>query len=147
MTIDSFSGEYAFLSNFYPCSLDPVLGVYPQTVEHAFQAAKAGNQSQALSILRAPTPAKSKAYGRAVARPADWDARRLKVMFALVSQKFSQLNPSLVTLLLATGDRPLIEGNHWNDTFWGVCKGVGENHLGKLLCDRRQLLRATWVLS
>jgi len=40
--------------------------------------------------------------------------------------------------LLETGDRELIEGNYWKDTFWGVYKDPlghkhGLNHLGKLL--------------
>lgn len=39
----------------------------------------------------------------------------------------------LSEMLEATGDAELIEGNHWGDTFWGVCNGVGQNNLGKLL--------------
>ncbi len=31
----------------------------------------------------------------------------------------------------------LIEGNHWNDTFWGICNGNGENNLGKILMKIR----------
>ena len=31
----------------------------------------------------------------------------------------------------------IVEENTWGDTFWGVCKGVGENHLGKLLMEIR----------
>jgi predicted NAD-dependent protein-ADP-ribosyltransferase YbiA (DUF1768 family) len=34
----------------------------------------------------------------------------------------------------------LIEGNWWGDTYWGVCNGVGENHLGKLLMKIRDYL-------
>ena len=34
--------------------------------------------------------------------------------------------------VLATGDA-LVEGNAWNDTFWGVCRGRGQDHLGRLL--------------
>lgn len=34
----------------------------------------------------------------------------------------------------------LIEGNYWHDTYWGVCEGVGENHLGKLLMEIRNEL-------
>jgi predicted NAD-dependent protein-ADP-ribosyltransferase YbiA (DUF1768 family) len=40
-------------------------------------------------------------------------------------------------MLKATGDEELVEGNWWNDTFWGVCNGVGENNLGKLLMKIR----------
>lgn len=31
----------------------------------------------------------------------------------------------------------LIEGNHWGDTYWGVCYGQGLNHLGKTLARVR----------
>jgi hypothetical protein len=40
-------------------------------------------------------------------------------------------------LLLDTSDKVLIEENNWNDTFWGVCNGVGENNLGRLLMQVR----------
>ena len=35
----------------------------------------------------------------------------------------------------------LIEGNVWNDTFWGVCNGKGHNHLGKILMKVRDEIR------
>jgi predicted NAD-dependent protein-ADP-ribosyltransferase YbiA (DUF1768 family) len=34
----------------------------------------------------------------------------------------------------------LIEENTWGDTFWGICKGQGENHLGRLLMQIRDEL-------
>jgi predicted NAD-dependent protein-ADP-ribosyltransferase YbiA (DUF1768 family) len=40
--------------------------------------------------------------------------------------------------LLDTGTQTLVEGNWWGDVFWGVCKGVGSNHLGKLLMKLRK---------
>lgn len=43
--------------------------------------------------------------------------------------------------LLATGSAELIEGNVWNDTFWGVCRGRGQNHLGRILMEVRDGLR------
>ena len=42
--------------------------------------------------------------------------------------------------LMDTGDAELIEGNNWNDTFWGVCNNAGENNLGKLLMKIRAAL-------
>jgi predicted NAD-dependent protein-ADP-ribosyltransferase YbiA (DUF1768 family) len=53
----------------------------------------------------------------------------------LSRQKFS--HPELRQKLLDTGSCTLVEGNTWGDTFWGVCDGVGENHLGKLLMTIR----------
>jgi len=43
--------------------------------------------------------------------------------------------------LLATEDWELIEGNTWNDSFWGVCQRKGENHLGKILMKIRKELQ------
>jgi predicted NAD-dependent protein-ADP-ribosyltransferase YbiA (DUF1768 family) len=49
----------------------------------------------------------------------------------------------LESLLLKTGDLELIEGNTWNDKFWGVDlkTGKGENNLGKILMEVRTQLR------
>ena len=59
-------------------------------------------------------------------------------MYQILKSKFQ--NPELSKLLLETGDCELIEGNTWGDQFWGVCKGVGENNLGKLLMKVREEL-------
>ena len=70
---------------------------------------------------------------------ADWEVIKVDMMFNLVYDKFSK-NPYLRDLLLLTKDFELEEGNNWGDTFWGVCDGVGENHLGKILMDVRTYL-------
>ena len=134
--IDSFSGPYRFLSNFYPAPvlLDNVL--YPST-EHAFQAAKTtGDRSAFLK----GTPTDAKRLGRRVALRPDWEAIKIDVMLDLLRQKFN--GGGLRTKLLATGDAELIEGNMWGDRFWGVYRGVGENHLGRLLMRVRAEIAA-----
>jgi hypothetical protein len=35
-------------------------------------------------------------------------------------------------------DARLVEGNTWNDRYWGVCRGVGQNKLGHLLMKLRE---------
>ena len=47
---------------------------------------------------------------------------------------------SIGTKIVDTEDMELIEGNSWGDTFWGVCDGVGENNLGKVLMRVRDRL-------
>ena len=64
---------------------------------------------------------------------------RIDIMTALVTQKFNR-HIDLRKKLLATGDEELIEGNWWGDTFWGVCRGKGDNHLGKILMEVRSKL-------
>ena len=61
---------------------------------------------------------------------------KIDIMRQVLKSKFTQ-NPELKAKLIATGDAELIEGNNWNDRFWGVCRGVGQNHLGKLLMEVR----------
>jgi ribA/ribD-fused uncharacterized protein len=133
--IDSFSGHYSFLSNFHPSPI--VYGglVYP-TVEHAFQAMKTSDHAMRRKISDASGPRVAKTLGRSVELRPDWDDIKLNVMRLFVTRKFTE-STTLGTRLIATGDAELIEGNHWNDIFWGVCGGVGENHLGKILMEVR----------
>ena len=137
MSIESFSGEYRFLSNFWPClvALDGTL--YP-SVEHAYQAAKTLDPEERASVRNADGPYKAKKAGRAVILREDWGDVKLDVMADLVYQKFQ--HPELREKLLATGNQELIEGNHWKDFFWGVCNGKGQNHLGRILMDVRSQL-------
>ena len=70
----------------------------------------------------------------------DWDTyKKFMLMKRLLKMKFAI--PELKEMLLATGDEELVEGNYWHDTIWGVCDGVGENHLGKMLMEIREDLR------
>jgi ribA/ribD-fused uncharacterized protein len=141
--ISSFSGEYRFLSNFYPAPVSVDIGGQPMssaTSEHVYQAAKTTDREEQLALLRAPTPGAAKSLGRHVKLRSDWTEIRLEIMEKIVRAKFWQ-NPHLARKLVATGDQKLVEGNRWNDTFWGVCRGVGENHLGKILMRVREELR------
>lgn len=61
-------------------------------------------------------------------------------MEGLIRQKFSN-DEALKNRLLATGEQDLIEGNTWGDHFWGVCRGEGQNTLGKILMIVRKELR------
>lgn len=137
--IDSFDGEYHFLSNFYLCEIDYKGITYPST-EHAFAAAKSDDKQHKLYCSNPDiSPGQAKRAGRNCQLINDWDNIRLQVMEDLLNIKFS--DPTLRQLLLDTGDQELIEGNWWNDKFWGVCNGVGENHLGKLLMKVRNNIK------
>ncbi len=130
MKINKFTNEFAFLSNFFP---SPVVfeGVeYPST-EHAYQAAKSTNPDIRLSIKNLKTPGQAKRRGQKVELRVDWEQVKIQVMEQLVTLKFQ--DPELKSMLLATQGCDLEEGNTWGDTFWGTCRGVGSNHLGKIL--------------
>lgn len=136
--INSFSGEYAFLSNFYPCDMH-FAGEDYFSVEHAYQASKTTNQLERMHIKRASSSADAKKRGKKVTLRENWEAIKLETMRGFLQEKFS--HPALAQKLLDTGDEELVEGNWWNDTYWGVCKGRGENHLGKLLMEIRNDIR------
>lgn len=138
MTIVEFRGEYRFLSNFYPAEVELDGKEYP-SVEHAFQAAKTLNPLSRARIHVCETAGGAKRLGKTVPLREDWEEVKIDVMTNLVTQKFSR-HPELKEKLLATGDRELVEGNWWGDTFWGVCRGTGENHLGKILMQVRDWL-------
>lgn len=135
--IDKFDGEFAFLSNFYPCTVHDGKLTFPST-EHYFQAMKTLDMVERINISRAATPGESKKMGRSVKLRPDWEEVKLSVMETALRQKFA--DPELAAKLKATGDEELVEGNWWNDTYWGVCRGVGENNLGKLLMKIRSEL-------
>lgn len=133
--INSFRGSYEFLSNFYPATVE-YEGLFYPTVEHAFQAAKTVSVYQRAGILGRSTPALAKRMGRQVTLRPNWEDIKIRIMESLVRQKFR--DKELKEKLLATGNEELIEGNWWGDTFWGVCRGEGHNHLGKILMKTRE---------
>ena len=63
---------------------------------------------------------------------------KVSVMEEVLRAKFAQ-NQNLLQKLLATGEALLVEGNDWQDTFWGfdVNLGYGVNMLGQLLMRLR----------
>lgn len=128
--IDSFDGDYRWLSNFIPNSLG-------YSVEHAYQAAKAKYPQDSQLILSAPTPGKAKRYGKRIEVRDDWNEVKLLVMDSCVRIKFLD-DDEFCKKLADTNDIPLIEGNNWSDTYWGVCDGKGENNLGKILMSVRE---------
>lgn len=131
-----FRGEYEFLSNMYPCDININGTVYP-CAETAFQAIKCALPEEAKKIAKLPG-LEAKNLGRRIKMRADWNSYRLVAMNDIVTAKFMQ-HPDLMKKLKAiSGD--IVENNTWGDKFWGVCNGVGENHLGKILMDLRDFL-------
>lgn len=139
MPINMFRGEYAFLSNMYEC---PVLyeGIIYKSAEAAFQAAKTLDRNERLEFTLL-SPAEAKRKGRKIHLRTDWNEIRVQVMKRVVWNKFTQ-NARLAHMLLQTGNQELIEGNTWNDRFWGVDlrTGIGQNQLGQILMQVRMHL-------
>jgi ribA/ribD-fused uncharacterized protein len=118
-------------------------GVEYPTAEHAYQAAKVSSHNIKINIRDCPTPSAAKEYFDTYTIDPDpgWTLeKKLAIMEEILLIKFGGKEPLLTRALLATGDANIIEGNNWNDGFWGVCNGVGENHLGRILVKIREAL-------
>jgi len=134
--IESFRGEYRFLSNFWYAKT-VYKGIEFPTSEHAYQAAKSIDERMWRYFATLETPGEAKRCGKMINCRPDWEGVKVDIMFALLASKFS--DTSLMDKLVATGDAELIEKNSWGDVFWGVCQGVGKNWLGKLLMSIRNI--------
>lgn len=139
--IDKFEGQYRFLSNFAPAEIF-YHGVRFQTLEHAYQAAKAKTESDFWKFTRCGSPGEAKKLGRTIEVREDWEEIKVALMATLVAQKFGQRH--FGSLLLATNPDKLVESNLWHDNFWGNCSCakclhiVGKNYLGKILMEVRR---------
>lgn len=129
--IDRFTGEYEFLSNFYENAPLEYKGLHYTNSEAAFHAQKTLDPEKQKEFTTL-NPGESKKMGRSLELRPDWEDVKLDIMYEVCKAKFTQ-NPSLKERLIETGDAELIEGNTWYDQYWGVCDGVGENHLGIIL--------------
>lgn len=136
--IKGFFNEYRFMSNFHFVEVE-YDGMTYRTTEHAYQAAKFADPVMRYTIQQLARPGDARKYGQAKGMREDWEQVKYDIMYDLNLQKYA--DPELGRLLLATGDAYLEETNWWGDVYWGVCKGVGQNNLGKILMDIRAGLR------
>ena len=134
-----FKDDYRFLSNFHIQELKDENGVLWPTSEHWYQAEKFVESELREKIRLCATPKESRYLGRRFTMRPDFDDIKLEVMRKILKVKFAN-GTELANKLIATGEAYLEETNWWKDSFWGVCKGVGQNNLGKLLMERRKEL-------
>ena len=139
MAIRGFNGPNRFLSNFYAVEFD-FEGMSWPSAEHAYQAMKTldGNLRERIQAL--DTPGKAKRLGKSIQLRNNWENIKRDKMLQILRAKFAE-GTLMAAKLLATEDEQLIEENYWGDTYWGVCRGVGENHLGRILMLVRAELR------
>lgn len=134
--ISRFTKEtgFDFLSNFFPSTIRFDGKLYP-TVEHAYQASKSKDEKIREVIRNAKSPWEAKKLGQGIVVRDDWDFVKVEIMRLLIKEKFE--NPFLGHRLIKTEGYTLVMDNKWNDRFWGVCRGTGENWLGKILMQVR----------
>jgi ribA/ribD-fused uncharacterized protein len=142
--VPEFRGEYKFLSNYDQHEPFEWRDITFTSGEQAFAYAKTfcamTSMAQTwggLAILEAKTPGEAKKIGRSVEIDvAEWDRRKIFYMREITHAKFSGVT-GYAGKLINTGAMMLVEGNDWNDTFWGRCNGKGFNTLGVILMEER----------
>lgn len=148
--------RFGGLSNMAPAYPVFVSGTRVLTTEHLYQCCRFPNHPEIQKeILKEKSPMsakmKSKPHRKEHAR-LDWEGTdgqgvQVEVMRWCLHLKLSQNWARFRTLLLETGDRPIVEESH-NDRFWGAVESkdsssilVGQNVLGSLLMDLRDRVR------
>lgn len=161
-----FKDEKRYLSNMFECPVtfsgtDKLKRKFPEvkfddntypSSEHLYQALKTESQEWSDELLSIEDPHKTKTLARKKLTTVpnlidntylireDFHQIKVKLMFLVVYLKFTQ-NPVLAQQLMDTSNEELIEKNYWNDTFWGTCDDIGENNLGIILMQLREIFQ------
>lgn len=143
--IFGFFGHYRFLSNMWPQEVLYETDWYPSN-ENAYQAAKFRKSHRSLFLTCTPQEAKRLGQDQAgrMYSNSEWGWVKIPIMAELSLCKFSY-HSDMKAEILATDKAVLVEGNWWNDTFWGVYvddqgNETGDNNLGKIHMRTRDLL-------
>ena len=140
-TIETFRGDYFFLSNFFDVDLITADGLYWRNAECLYQALKCARYKDREQFCTL-SGKDAKALGQEIRCVKNWDTLRVQQMRSVLALKFNSVcNAKVSRMLFDTGHARLIHGNTHGDTFWGVtADGIGANILGLLLMERRTLL-------
>lgn len=141
--------RFGGLSNMAPGYPLTVAGVTVRTAEALYQACRFPHRPDVQGIIiaeRSPMTAKMRGKPfRADTRP-DWEQLRVAIMRWCLRVKLAQNYHQFSTLLLSTGEMPIVEMKMKRTDFWGAkltSDGllVGQNVLGRLLMELRELVK------
>lgn len=139
--ITSFSGDFAFLSIYYPCEIE-YEGMLFSSALHAFCAARTPDLDDKRKFTSNAEPilvaAKAEALSKTLPMRKDWMEIRNQVLDEVQTLKFSSYK--LSQRLLSTEQR-LLSDDHSRDRYLGHCHGKGDNQLGKVLMRLREEIR------
>ena len=127
-----------------------VSGTRIPTIEHLYQASRFPDEPELQRLVldqKSPMTAKMKTKPHRDRTRSDWTDVRVLIMKWCLSVKLAQHLTKFGDLLLATGDKQVVEESP-KDDFWGakpMADGtlVGQNVLGLLLTELRQKLRSS----
>ncbi|OEH75205.1 RNA recognition motif-containing [Cyclospora cayetanensis] len=132
--IDSFTGEFKFLSLDYP-ALIFFQGRFFPSARHALLAAKHPKSVEELAPIEDMKELKQVAKTKE--EDPDWPRYRLKWMELIQRDKFRR-NADLREKLRQTGGRDLVWLNTGDAFFGQTGLNRGQNHLGRILMEIRQ---------
>lgn len=126
-----------------------VNGVAIRTSEALYQACRFPHRPEVQRLIiaeRSPMTAKMRGKPHRRETRPDWDAVRVSIMRWCLRVKLAQNWREFGDLLLATGERPIVEESR-RDDYWGAKVVdphilVGVNVLGRLLMELREELRS-----
>lgn len=142
--------QYGGLSNMAPGFPLCVNGVSIRTSEALYQACRFPHMPELQRLIlgeRSPMTAKMIGKPHRTDSRKDWSRVRIPIMRWCLRLKLSQNWNKFSTLLLSTGDKPIVEESQ-KDCFWGAKPQedgsiVGRNVLGRLLMELREELHRT----
>jgi type I restriction enzyme S subunit len=140
--------RFGGLSNMAPGFPLRVNEVHIRTSEALYQACRFPHMPDVQrKIIDEHSPMTAKMRSKPFLKDSrpDWDAVRVKIMRWCLRVKLAQNWREFGRLLLATGDRPIVEQSR-KDDFWGAKVAedgslVGMNVLGRLLMELREQLK------
>lgn len=144
-TTEAFGG----LSNMAPGFPIWILGVKIRTSEAIYQACRFPHMPDVQRLIieqTSPMTAKMRSKPYRKDSRADWDVVRVPIMKWCLRLKLIQNWDKFGDLLLATGDKPIVEYSA-KDEFWGARQSDsgelhGKNVLGRLLMELREKIKS-----
>lgn len=135
--IKVFKGDYAFLSNSFPCTIE-IDGLKYSSAEAAFWAQRVKDEKARRKYTRLNAN-NAREKGMKAEPIDDWEEVKLDVLMKILRIKFS--DPELKKKLLDTGNAKLINTNTYRDEYYGLYLGKGRNKLGVALMSLRDELK------
>jgi len=137
-----FDNKAQWLSNLWFAPVKVGEYTFP-SAQNAFYAARFWKSRDLMLEFCDIHPAKAEVFSMLMQkeRPKDADpaffGKREAIMERTVRRKFVQ-NPYLKCKLKLSEGFDLENANDWGDDYWGTCRGIGENRLGKILMKLRE---------
>ncbi len=152
--IERFEGDYEFLSNMFVVEPNGIVIVENRkrirlpSSEYIYASSRLKLDQDREYVRDAPSGRKARDRARHLidtGHPATYedDEGRVALMRQAIDAKFF-VGSKMASMLLATENALLVEGNDWDDNFWGCSppdNPEGLNNLGIILMERRQELK------